>query len=176
MGMGVLGRDSAAVLSRLGFQVAGWSRHRSAVPGVSAYAGAAELDTFLARTDILVTLLPLTPQTRGILAMPLFTKLARDGVLGGPILINGGRGGLQVEADIVAALDAGVLKGASLDVFQPEPLDPASPLWRREDVVITPHVAASSSAEDISPDIIRQILDYEAGKPLRNVIDRAVSY
>ena len=85
---------------------------RRTIAGVETFHGADELDAFLARTDILVSLLPLTPETRGILAMPLFGKLARDGALGGPVLINAGRGGLQVEADIVAALDDGRARAA----------------------------------------------------------------
>jgi glyoxylate/hydroxypyruvate reductase len=129
MGMGVLGRDTAEVLLRLSFDVAGWSRRSSSMPGLSAYAGASELDAFLARTDILVSLLPLTPDTRGILAMPLFRKLRRNGPFGAPVLINAGRGGLQIEADIVAAVQTGILGGASLDVFETEPLVPESTLW-----------------------------------------------
>lgn len=177
MGMGILGRDSAEVLVRLGFQVAGWSRKPARLAAVESFSGSEGLDAFLARTDILVCLLPLTPETRGILSIPLFEKLARDGALGcGPIIINGGRGGLQIEADIVAALETGVLAGASLDVFEREPLDPASPLWKFPDVVITPHVAAASEAATIAPEIHRHILAYEAGQPLKNVIDRETLY
>ncbi len=176
MGMGVLGRDSAEVLVRLGFQVAGWSRRPSKVAGVQSFHGKDQLDAFLARTDILVSLLPLTPETRGILSMPLFRKLARDGKTGGPVLINAGRGKLQVEVDIVAALDQGVLKGASLDVFETEPLPAASPLWGRGDVFITPHSAGWSSPDALAGDIHRQILAFEGGAPLANVVDRATSY
>ncbi|MBN9022769.1 MAG: glyoxylate/hydroxypyruvate reductase A, partial [Rhizobiales bacterium] len=141
MGMGVIGERSATMLARLGFRVAGWSRTRKDVPGIESFHGMDGLDAFLARTDILVVLLPLTPETRGLLAMPLFRKLAPDGALGGPVLVNAGRGGLQVEADIAAAIDDGTLIGASLDVFETEPLDPGSPLWDKETVVITPHCA-----------------------------------
>jgi len=177
MGLGQLGRDAAEVLVRLGFKVAGWSRRPTTLPGVASFHGAGGLDPFLARTDILVCLLPLTPQTRGILSMPLFGKLAHDGALGdGPVLINGGRGGLQVEADIAAAIEKGILAGASLDVFAEEPLDPASPLWRLPNVVITPHVAAASDPATIAPEIIRQIIAYEAGEPLANPVDRAAAY
>jgi len=176
MGMGVLGRDAAEVLVRLGFDVAGWSRRPVDLAGVRSFHGRDQLDAFLARTDILVSLLPLTPETRGILAMPLFAKLARDGRLGGPVLINAGRGGLQVERDIVAALDAGVLRGASLDVFESEPLAPTSPLWRRSDVVITPHCAGWSSPEAIAGEILRQIAAFERGEPLENVVDRSAGY
>jgi glyoxylate/hydroxypyruvate reductase A len=176
MGLGVLGRDAAEVLVRLGFRVAGWSRRPTTVNGVTVFSGEAGLDPFLARTDILVCLLPLTPETRGILALPLFRKLAQDGVLGGPIVINGGRGGLQVEADIVTAIETGILKGATLDVFETEPLPASSPLWDLPNVVITPHAAAASTAEAIAPEIYRQILAYEAGEPLRNLVDRKTSY
>ncbi|MEO8669036.1 MAG: glyoxylate/hydroxypyruvate reductase A [Bauldia sp.] len=176
MGMGVLGRHSADILARLGFQVAGWSRRPSSVAGVEAFHGADGLDPFLTRTDILVCLLPHTPETHGILAMPLFGKLARDGVLGGPVLINAGRGGLQVEADIVKAIEAGVLAGASLDVFEKEPLDATSRLWALPNVVITPHVAADSEPATIIPQILTQIASFEDGRPLTDVIDRASLY
>jgi glyoxylate/hydroxypyruvate reductase A len=176
MGMGVLGRDCAGALARLGFDVAGWSRRAVSVPGVASFHGRDQLSAFLARTDILVVLLPLTAETRSMLDMRLFRQLARDGALGGPVLINAGRGGLQVEADIVAALDDGTLKGASLDVFETEPLAADSPLWRREDVVITPHAAGASSAAALMPGILKQIEAFEAGAPLVNVIDRAAGY
>lgn len=176
MGLGVLGRDAAAVLARLGFDVAGWSRRPAAVAGVRTFHGRDQLDAFLGRTDILVVLLPLTAETRGILDMRLFRQLARDGGLGGPVLVNAGRGGLQVEADIVAALDDGTLKGASLDVFETEPLAADSPLWARDNVVITPHAAGASAAAALAPGILQQIEVFEAGAPLVNVIDRAAGY
>jgi glyoxylate/hydroxypyruvate reductase A len=164
------------VLARLGFQVAGWSRRAADLPGVAMFHGRAELGAFLARTDILVSLLPLTNDTRGILDMALFRQLAHDGRLGGPVLVNAGRGGLQVEAEIIAALDAGVLKGASLDVFETEPLPATSPLWAREDVILTPHCAAASAASALAPAILAQIRAFEAGAPLANVVDRATGY
>lgn len=176
MGMGVLGTSAADVLVRLGFQVAGWSRRPKSIRGVESFHGEAALDPFLARTDILVVLLPLTPETRGLLAMPLFRKLARDGALGGPVLINAGRGGLQVEADIVRAIEEGVLIGASLDVFETEPLDPGSPLWAMENVVVTPHCAGWSDPRELTRQIMDQIAAFEAGRPLRNVVDRGASY
>ena len=176
MGMGVLGKASAKVLAGLGFQVAGWSRHGSRVRDVESFAGAGGLDAFLARTDILVCLLPLTPETRGMLAMPLFEKLARNSLPGMPVLINAGRGGLQVEADIVAALESGLLAGASLDVFETEPLDEASPLWGMDMVVVTPHCAAASTASALVPALLKQIADLEAGAPLTNLVDRKAGY
>ena len=176
MGLGVFGRDAAAVLARLGFDVAGWGRSPAPSTVIRTYHGAAELDAFLARTDILVCLLPLTSETRGVLDLALFRKLARGGPLRAPVLINAGRGGLQVEADIIAALDAGVLAGASLDVFETEPLPATSPLWSRSDVIVTPHVAAASAAAALVPGIIRQIDAFERGEPLQNVVDRQRGY
>ena len=176
MGMGVLGAASAKALASLGFRVAGWSRRPASVAGVESFAGVEGLDAFLKRTDILVCLLPLTGATRGVLSTPLFEKLAHDGPPGMPVLINAGRGGLQVEADIVAALETGILGGASLDVFEAEPLDAASPLWGMDTVVITPHSAAASAAAALVPGILRQIAAFEAGGPLANVVDRKAGY
>ena len=176
LGLGELGRDAAEVLVRIGFQVAGWSRTPRTLPHVATYAGAEGLAPFLARTDILVVLLPLTPDTKGILNRRLFEGLARDGVLGAPVVINAGRGGLQIEADILACLDDGTLGAATLDVFETEPLPPASRLWSHPKVTVTPHNAADSSPGAISDYVARQILDHEAGKPLRNVVDRRQGY
>ena len=176
MGMGVLGRRAAEVLVQLGFSLAGWSRTARPLDGVEMFGGDSGLGPFLARTDILVCLLPLTAATSRILSRPLFEKLARDGAFGGPVLINAGRGGLQVEADIERSLDDGTLIGASLDVFETEPLDPASPLWRHSEVVITPHCSAPSSPSALAANIHRQILAYEAGRPLNGVIDRQAGY
>ena len=176
MGMGVLGQAAARALTGLGFRVAGWSRRGLSAASVESFGGTGTLDAFLARTDILVCLLPLTAQTRGILAMPLLRKLARNGPPGMPVLINGGRGGLQVEADIIAALENGVLAGASLDVFEREPLEAASPLWVMDNVVITPHSAAASTPEALVPAMLKQIADLEAGGPLGNLVDRKAGY
>ena len=175
MGLGVLGRAAATSLFGLGFQVAGWSRGRRAIPGVETYAGEG-LAPFLARTGILVCLLPHTRDTQGILSMPLFAKLARDGAANGPVVINAGRGGLLVEADLVEAIRRGVLKGASLDVFETEPLDPSSPLWGLDGVVITPHCAAWSDPMELTRQILDQIAAHEAGRPLQNVVDPQAMY
>ena len=95
---------------------------------------------------------------------------------GMPVLINAGRGGVQVEADIVAALERGILGGASLDVFESEPLDAASPLWGMDTVVITPHAAAASTASALIPAMLAQIAAFEAGAPLTNLVDRKAGY
>src|SRR5690606_21739386 len=108
MGMGELGTAALVGLAPFQFDIAGWSRSRHRGATIPMFTGREELGDFLARTDILISLLPLTPETRGLLAMPLFERLPQDGALRGPILINAGRGGLQIEADVDAALRTGV--------------------------------------------------------------------
>jgi glyoxylate/hydroxypyruvate reductase len=134
------------------------------------------LKPFLARTDILVSLLPLTKETRGLLNYELFHGLARDGALGGPALINAGRGGSQIENDILRALDEGTLTGASLDVFEREPLPADSPLWTHPKIFISPHNAAQSDPKALTKYVLAQIERFERGLPLQNVIDRQRGY
>ena len=130
LGYGNLGRDAAKKLMMLGFKVIGWSRTEKQGEAVETFAGEDGLTDFLGQSDIVVCLLPLTPATRGILSAPFFARMKPRGPLGAPILINAGRGGLQVEADILAALGEKRLGAVSLDVFQTEPLPAASPqLW-----------------------------------------------
>lgn len=176
LGLGVLGADAARKLTVMGFQVAGWSRSAKEIEGIDCYAGEAELGPFLNRTDILVSLLPLTPATRGILDRKLIGQLAKDGPLGGPVLINAARGEQQVERDILAALESGELLAATLDVFETEPLPADSPLWRHPKVTVTPHVAADSDPETICRYILGQITRIERGLPPENVVDRARGY
>jgi len=180
MGLGHLGQAAAGALQHLGYRLNGWSRSEKSVDGVSCYAGGDGLGPFLAATDILVALLPFTPATKGILNRDIFRQLSTDGQrhqrLPGPVLINAGRGGLQVSGDILTSLDAGELYAASLDVFETEPLDAASPLWSHERIIITPHNAAESAPESITRYFLRQIERLEAGKSLENIVDPAVGY
>jgi glyoxylate/hydroxypyruvate reductase A len=176
MGLGVLGGTAAAALQRLGFHVLGWSRTEKNIHGMETFDGPAGLLPFLQRTEILVCLLPATPATKGILNLAQFSRLRRDGGLGGAYLINAGRGSLQVDADIIAALDQGILAGATLDVFPTEPLPVSSPLWVHPKVTITPHNAAASMPHAIVANVLRQIDRHEIGMPLENVIDRRLGY
>lgn len=176
MGLGVLGTDAVCKLKVMGFDVAGWSRTPKALDGIDTYAGDAEFDAFLNRTQILVVLLPLTPDTRGILNHALFAKLARDSYFGGPILLNAGRGGLQVEADILAALEDGILRAATLDVFDTEPLPEASPLWHHPAVTVTPHNAAISSYESVADFIAGEIVHLDEGGTPRHTVDARRAY
>jgi glyoxylate/hydroxypyruvate reductase len=176
MGLGTLGADAAEMLRRLGFRVVGWSRSPRCIEGVECFHGAAQVDTFLRQTVILVCLLPLTGETDGILNRDVFAKLNRNSPLGAPVLINAGRGGLQNEADILACLDDGTLGAASLDVFVQEPLPVESAFWSHPKVVLTPHNAADTDADEISRYVAAQIARFEAGGPLENVVDRARGY
>jgi glyoxylate/hydroxypyruvate reductase A len=176
MGLGVIGRDAAAALARLGFRVAGWSRTPKVLPDIETFHGAAGLDAFLRCTEILVCLLPQTRDTEGILNLALLRKLRRDGASGGAFLINAGRGPLHADADIVTALDDGTLAGATLDVFPEEPPPPESALWIHPKVTITPHNAGDISPRVFAPLVIAQIERFERGLPLDNLIDRTRGY
>lgn len=142
MGMGHLGAHVGQVLRQVGFKVSGWRRSAQMVPGIRTFAGPSELPDFLRDVDILVNLLPSTPQTRGMIDYALLAQLPR-----GAGLVNVGRGNHVVQADLLRALDEGVLGGAVLDVVVPEPLPPDDPLWSHERVTITPHVASEASRE-----------------------------
>jgi glyoxylate/hydroxypyruvate reductase A len=179
MGLGVLGSAAIGALKAFGYQLRGWSRQRRSLDGVACYAGRAELDAFLADTDILAVLLPLTADTRRLIDRSLLARLSRRGRhpdLPGPVLVNAGRGGLQVDADILAALEAGELYAASLDVFEAEPLPHSSPLWSHPRVVVTPHNAAESAPSAIVRYTLRQMAAAKTGAPLENVVDRRRGY
>jgi len=176
LGLGVLGRDAATKLSALRFRVAGWSATPKSLVGVETFSGRDGLARLLPLADMLVVLLPLTPETRGLLDAALFARLKRGGPLGGPVLINAGRGGLQVEADIVEALETGQLAGASLDVFEREPLPEDSPLWSHPAVYVSPHNAAISEPGAVVAAIARQIAAFERGEPLSGLVDRKREY
>ncbi len=176
LGLGVLGADAALKLGALGFRVAGWSASEKSLSGVACFHGAEGLDRMLAMTDMLIALLPLTEATRGVIDASLLGRLRQGGRLGGPVLINAGRGGLQVEADILAALDSGRLKGASLDVFEREPLPEDSPLWSHPAVYVSPHNASVSTPEAIAAFVAAQVEARERGEPLRHLVDRRRGY
>ena len=176
MGLGALGQDAIKHLKVFGYPLRGWSRSPKTIEGVETFAGPGQLDAFLAGTDILVNLLPLTPETHGILNYETLRKLHRDGLDGGPVLINAGRGGHQKDADVAKALVDGTLGAASLDVFEVEPLPQDSPLWDLDNCYFTPHIAAASSEVTGVAYFSKAIRDHEAGGPLPNVVDRTRGY
>ncbi|MGL4964963.1 MAG: 2-hydroxyacid dehydrogenase [Inquilinus sp.] len=171
LGLGTLGSAAARVLQALNFRVAGWSRTPKAVEGVEGFAGAAQLDAFLAQSEILVCLLPLTAETENILDRRLFAALPR-----GAWVINAGRGHQLVDADLIAALDSGHLAGAVLDVFRTEPLPADHPFWTHPKVVLTPHVAANNNATYATLRLAEQIARFERGEPMQDVVDRSRGY
>lgn len=175
MGMGVLGQDSAHKLKTLGFKVSGWSRTKKEVDGIKCY-DASETDAFLSEIHYLVGLLPLTNETRGFFNRSIFSKMAKHAVLTSPIFINGGRGGSQVETDIIDCLKDGTLGGVSLDVFETEPLPAESPLWHFNNAIITPHVASNSDVVALGRYVENQIKRYENGEGLQNLVDPEAGY
>jgi glyoxylate/hydroxypyruvate reductase A len=171
MGLGELGGDAARVLVRHGFAVRGWSRSTRTIDGVACFAGETGLEPFLAETDILVCLLPLTETTRGILDNRVFERLPE-----GARLINVARGAHLVEADLLAALDRGHLAHASLDVFGEEPLPAGHPFWRHPRIDVTPHAASYGLPESAADAVAENLRRLDAGLPLLHVVERAQGY
>jgi glyoxylate/hydroxypyruvate reductase A len=159
LGWGAVGRALAPPLQSLGFTVEGWHR------------GAGDLFALLARSDIVVVALPLTPETTGLLDTRAFASMRR-----GAFLINVARGGHVVEADLIAAVTSGQLSGAALDVQQHEPLPPDDPLWTTPGITITPHIAAQSSFATVARQFVDGLACLDAGQPLPNVVDRTRGY
>ncbi len=171
LGLGELGAASARALAGLGFDVLGWSRTEKQLPGVRAFHGADGLDAMLAQTEILVCLLPLTDDTRGILNRHTLSRLPR-----GAYLINAARGGHLVEDDLTPLLDSGQLAGATLDVFRVEPLPAEHPFWTHPAITILPHAAALTHPKTASRIIAANIARHRAGNGLQNVVDRGRGY
>lgn len=171
MGIGNLGVRAAEMLLGLGFPVSGWSRTAKHVPGVRCFAGAGERDAFLREADILVNLLPDTAETKGMVCAATLALLPP-----GAGLVNAGRGPQVVVSDVVAALDAGTLSGAVLDVFETEPLPPGDALWAHPKVVVTSHIASMSSRPARVAYVAAAIAAFEAGEPLPNLYDHARGY
>jgi len=171
LGMGVLGRRLAVTLETLGFAVAGWGRGpRSDLPW-SYFHGEQGLKAFLARSDILVCLLPLTEQTRGLIDRDFLATLPR-----GACLINCGRGAQLIERDLLEALSSGQIRGAMLDVLNREPAEPDNPLWSQSGVSLTPHIAAQTLVEPACAQIAENILRHREGLPLLHRVDPKSGY
>jgi glyoxylate/hydroxypyruvate reductase len=171
LGLGVLGRAVLDKLVTFGFSCAGWSRSRHAIADVECFAGESELGKLLARTDILVCLLPLTPATRGLLDRERLAALPR-----GAALINVGRGAHVVNDDLLWALDEGGLAAALLDVCDPEPLPREHPFWSHPRIWLTPHVASMTQPETAVEAVLDNIRRHRAGEPLPGLVDRGRGY
>lgn len=171
LGLGELGADAAAMLARLRFDVAGWARRPREVAGVDCRHGPDGLVDVLARSEILVLLLPATPDTDNLMNAERLALLPR-----GAAILNPGRGALIDDAALVDALDTGQVSHAVLDVFRTEPLPPAHPFWAHPRVTITPHIAAVTRPHTAARAVAAQMRRLIAGEPLRNVVDRARGY
>jgi len=171
LGVGEIGRDLAAKLAPFGFKLAGWSRTPKRLPGVESFHGEAGFKPFLARSEIVVCLLPLTPETEGVLDAAAFEALPK-----GAIVINAARGGHVVDADLIAALDSGHLAAAQLDVFRQEPLPSDHPFWKHPKIRITPHNAGITNPMTAAKQIVENLRRLRAGEKLVNVVDPARGY
>jgi glyoxylate/hydroxypyruvate reductase A len=171
MGLGQLGSQIARALLGLGYRVNGWSRSAHPLDGMAMYQGPEALAPFLAATDVLVCVLPLTEATRGILGRATFEALPR-----GAAVVNCGRGEHLVVPDLLAALESGQLRGAVLDVFAHEPLPADDPLWTTPGVVVTPHMATMASSSVVAQQIAQNVRRLVAGEPLHHQVDPTRGY
>lgn len=171
LGLGVLGAAAAQSLARIGFDVAGWSRSPKSIEGIACYHGEAGLFDALRHAEILVTLLPDTAATRGLINQTTLAALPH-----GAKIINPGRGSLIEDATLLAALDTGKIAAATLDVFTIEPLPASHPYWRHPRVTVTPHIASATRAETASETIAENIRRGEVGEPFLHLVDRAAGY
>ena len=171
MGLGTIGVVCARTVASLGFPVAGWVRQVRDESGIEVFAGRELLGAFLARSEILLNLLPLTGETRGIINAETLAMLPA-----GAAVINLGRGEHVVEKDLMAALDSGHLAAATLDVYPVEPLPKESPLWAHPKITVMPHVARKIDPSDLAPRICALLRDFRAGRPLGQLVDRKRGY
>jgi glyoxylate/hydroxypyruvate reductase A len=171
MGLGVIGSATALRLAANGFPVRGWSRSPKALDGIDCFSGDAGLAEFLSGTRILINLLPLTPQTAGILDAKLFAMLPS-----GAFVVNIGRGAHLVDEDLLAALETGHIAGATLDVFRPEPLPSEHPFWQHPRILMTPHVAGTGDPDSAAQVVAENVRRVRQGKALLNEVDRARGY
>lgn len=166
LGLGVLGLDLAQRLLALGFSVNGWARTGRPVDGVTVFHGDRGLVDCLASSSVIVCLLPLTEETRGILDARAFAAMPKDSYV-----INVARGGHVVVPDLIAAIDSGHLAGATLDVFDPEPLPADSPLWKHPKITVTPHTAGRMSSARVAQNMVEMLRHVTSGAALENVVD-----
>lgn len=171
MGLGQLGQAVLERLKAFEFPLLGWNRSPREIAGVACYAGTDTLPNFLAQSNVLVCLLPLTDETRGILNADLFARLPR-----GAGLVNVGRGSHLVEADFLAALDSGALSGAVLDVTDPEPLSAGHPFWSHPRILLTPHNASMTSPDTAVDFVLDVIARHRRGEELPGLVDRRRGY
>jgi glyoxylate/hydroxypyruvate reductase A len=166
LGLGVLGEKIATACQQLGFPVRAWSRTPKSLAGVSCYSGLPSLPEFLQETRCLVCILPLTEETTGIINKTSLAQLPQ-----GSFLINVARGAHVIDADLIAAIQSGQLAGATLDVFQQEPLPAEHGFWQEEKITITPHIAALTMVDESVAQIAQNLARFEQGLTMHGVVD-----
>lgn len=171
LGMGVLGATVAEKLTATGFKVQGWAKSQKEIKNIPVFTGKEELEDFLAATNILVCLLPLTRSTENILNKELFRKLPKNA-----FLINVARGKHLVEEDLLEMLDSGHLSGAALDVFRTEPLPEEHPFWQHPKILVTPHIASVTKPSAVVSQVLENYEKMKKGGPLKNVVKREKGY
>ena len=171
MGLGELGQAVAAQLVSLGFDCGGWSRTPRTLDGVTCWHGEQQLGDFLARSDILICLLPLTDSTRGMLNQQLFRQLPRDAAL-----VQVGRGPQLDQDHLLAALESGQLRAAVIDVTDPEPLPPDHAFWTHPAIWLTPHIASQTQTESAAAALLANLRRYQRGEAMVGLIDRRRGY
>lgn len=171
LGLGELGASAAHEISRFGYPVQGWSRTAKSLSGIDCHHGMDALPGFLATTDILVVMLPLTPETRHIINAERLALLPK-----GAKFVNVARGPIVDEQALIAALQSGHIAEASLDVFEVEPLPEASPLWTMDNVLITPHLASIALPKSAAAQIAENIRRIRSGDPVLNRVDPGRGY
>jgi glyoxylate/hydroxypyruvate reductase A len=171
MGLGVLGQRVAQAVRQFEFPVLGWSRTAKEIEGVTCFSGERQFDEFLRATRVLVCLLPLTPDTTGIMDRRTLSLLQPGGYV-----INVARGGHLVEEDLIPLLGSGHLAGATLDVFRTEPLPAVHPFWKHPKITVTPHTSARTLRDETIEQIVGKILAHERGEPIAGVVDRQRGY
>ena len=170
MGLGEIGSEVAKMLVNNGFSVNGWAKSKKSVNGVACYAKD-ELGSFLAKTNIAVCLLPLTPETNNILNLELFKGLKKPS-----FLINVARGDHLVEEDLIYALDTDQISHATLDVFSEEPLPESHPFWGREKITLTPHIASVTDPQESAELILENYKRMLSGMELLHKVNREAGY
>ena len=171
MGLGVIGSAIAEQLSLFGFEVLGWSRTAKSLPKVTSYSGSQQFSEFLARSEILINVLPLTSDTENLLNSNTLASLPE-----GASVINIGRGPTVNEQDLLHALDSGHLSYAALDVFAEEPLSKSHPFWTHPKITLTPHVASATNPDTAVLSVIENIHRYESRQTLKHEVDSGRGY
>jgi glyoxylate/hydroxypyruvate reductase A len=171
LGLGALGAACAEALTRLGFQVLGWSRSQKDLPNVQCYAGEAGLREVLSAAEIIVLLLPLTSATTKLLNATRLGRIPR-----GAVILNPGRGPLIDDEALLDALGSGQIAHATLDVFREEPLPRDHPFWSHPSVTVTPHIASETRPETAALVVAENIARVEAGQPPLHLVDRRAGY